>query len=117
MLDNSVIIIEKEMACAILGRYHREYNCATNMYVAIWRSITSKPKCSRAVVKTEVTDDGPSFLFYRLQHYACTASQIIRSTQAKSNKLMPKMRKGFHWNVEKSHNMINPASNTCGKRQ
>ena len=53
------------------------------------------------VVKYQVKDNVLLFLFYLLRHYASTASQIVQSTQAKFDKLMPKMRKSFHWNVDK----------------
>ena len=72
-----------------------------NMYVAIWRSLTSKPKRAMKSCQDKVQDNGPTFLFYLLPHYDGTASQIVLSTQAKINMLKTKMIHAFCWNVDK----------------
>ena len=50
--------------------------------------------------KDQIQVDGSSFLYYLLRNYAGTASQIIRTTQEKLDKLDGKMSKKFHWNMD-----------------
>ena len=71
------------------------------MYVAIWRNNTSKLEQIMAVVKKKVNDDEPSFVFYVLCYYAGTSLNLAISTQTKLDRHMPKVKQGFHWNIDK----------------
>ena len=44
IMQRSAIISEKKMEHVMLSSSPDEYNCTENMYIDIWRSITSKPK-------------------------------------------------------------------------
>ena len=77
IIDNSAIITKTELESVQKVRSVDEYNCYKNIYVAVWQLIESKPKTSMEIVKQQVEDDGPSFIFYLLRDYTDTASQIL----------------------------------------
>ena len=77
LLENSTMITEKEMIKAIKSRTPAEYNAAKNMYVDLWRSMTSKSKRALAGLCSKICNNGSAFLFYLMQYYAGTAPQIV----------------------------------------
>ena len=54
ILENLVIIQENEMDSDRRKYTPAQYNVAKNMYVVIWRSLTSKPKRLLQVQRTQI---------------------------------------------------------------
>ena len=58
-----------------------------NMYIAVWRSLSSAPKREMKLHREDIKSDGPTFLWYLLKYYHRTAQQTVCTTLAKMNNL------------------------------
>jgi hypothetical protein len=101
ILEHSAIITEKEMENSRRKRTPQQVNDGRNLYVATWRSLTTKPKHAMEKYAAKIMNDGPSFLYYLLRNYAGTATQIVRTTLKELDNLPHKMEHSFRWDVDK----------------
>jgi hypothetical protein len=100
ILEQSAVITDKEMEMARKQRTPQQISNSRNLYVATWRSITTKPKQAMEKYAAKIEHDGPSFLYYLLRNYAGTASQIVRTTMKELDNLKYKMENSFNWDVD-----------------
>ena len=62
LLEHFKSIREDEMKNTKKSRTPEEYNLAKNMYIAVWRSLSSGPKREVKAHREDIGCDGPTFM-------------------------------------------------------
>ena len=78
ILDQYMLLKKADLRASMRGRPPSLQSSATNMYVALWRTLGSSVKSKMLSHKKSIGTDGPTLLWILLKMYQGTAAQVIR---------------------------------------
>ena len=64
-----------------------QYNMSKNMYIDVWRSLSSAPKRKMKPYREDIRSDGSTFLWYLFKYYHSTTQQKVCTRLAKMDNL------------------------------
>ena len=101
ILDHFNSIKENKMKDEKVNQTSEEYNLSNNIYITVWRSLSSAPKREMKVYREEIGCEGTTLLWYLFKYYHSTAEHTFHTTFAMMKNLPTTIKHQCKGNIEK----------------